>query len=139
MIELSNHFLWSCHQTTHIILNSICVLLPIKIIWWGFAENFKSIESKTWYFFTSRSRKYANGGRPNRSAASGYWKATGSDQEILDREKKRIGYKKSLVFNEGRQPSKNKTGWMMHEYRIDDSHMPVNPADKTMLVSKFTL
>ncbi|KAL3536286.1 hypothetical protein ACH5RR_004747 [Cinchona calisaya] len=36
-----------------------------------------------WYFFTPRDRKYPNGMRPNRMAASGYWKATGTDKPIL--------------------------------------------------------
>ncbi|KAG1331572.1 hypothetical protein COCNU_02G015400 [Cocos nucifera] len=73
------------------------------------AEKFKSIVKDVWYVFTSRNRKYANGGRPDRSAGSGYWKATGSDQEIVDKAEQRIGYKKALVYHEGRQPSKDKT------------------------------
>ncbi|CAL5423696.1 unnamed protein product [Camellia sinensis] len=35
-----------------------------------------------WYFFTPRDRKYPNGVRPNRMAASSYWKARGTDKPI---------------------------------------------------------
>nr|XP_010927035.1 NAC transcription factor 32-like [Elaeis guineensis] len=90
-------------------------------------------EEGNWYIFTQRIRKYANGGRPNRSAGLGYWKATSSDQKILDREGKKIGYKKSLVYHEGKQPYGEKTGWVMQEYKIDESQKPIKA--KSMVVS----
>ncbi|XP_022746670.1 NAC domain-containing protein 2-like [Durio zibethinus] len=72
-----------------------------------------------WYFFSPRERKYPNGARPNRAAASGYWKATGTDKPILtSRGTKSIGVKKALVFYEGRPPKGTKTEWIMHEYRL---------------------
>ncbi|KAI4350386.1 hypothetical protein L6164_004845 [Bauhinia variegata] len=37
---------------------------------------------KEWYFFSPRDRKYPNGARPNRAAASGYWKATDNNKPI---------------------------------------------------------
>ncbi|XVE61729.1 hypothetical protein DITRI_Ditri06bG0063100 [Diplodiscus trichospermus] len=72
-----------------------------------------------WYFFSPRDRKYPNGARPNRAAASGYWKATGTDKPILTScGTKSIGVKKALVFYKGRPPKGTKTEWIMHEYRL---------------------
>lgn len=80
---------------------------------------------KEWYFFSHRDRKYPNGARPNRSAGSGYWKATGTDKAIVGQggsggNLQQIGVKKALVFY-ARQPSSSrgtKTNWIMHEYRL---------------------
>ncbi|XP_022730122.1 NAC transcription factor 32-like [Durio zibethinus] len=74
-----------------------------------------------WYFFSPRDRKYPNGERPNRAAASGYWKATGTDKPILTSSgTKNIGVKKALVFYIGRPPKGVKTEWIMNEYRLLD-------------------
>lgn len=75
-----------------------------------------------WYFFSPRDRKYPNGGRPNRAAASGYWKATGTDKPILaSGESRSIGVKKALVFYTGRPTKSAKTDWIMNEYRLLDT------------------
>ncbi|XP_022743957.1 NAC domain-containing protein 2-like [Durio zibethinus] len=72
-----------------------------------------------WFFFSPRDRKYPNGARPNRAAASGYWKATGTDKPILTScGTKSIGVKKALAFYKGRPPKGIKTEWIMHEYRL---------------------
>ncbi|XP_078445334.1 NAC domain-containing protein 2-like [Wolffia australiana] len=76
---------------------------------------------KEWYFFSPRDRKYPNGARPNRAAASGYWKATGTDKPIVAK-RENIGVKKALVFYKGRPPKGIKTDWIMHEYRLVDDH-----------------
>ncbi|OWM91182.1 NAC transcription factor 56-like [Punica granatum] len=76
-----------------------------------------------WFFFSPRNRKYPNGARPNRAAASGYWKATGIDKPILNSNGSQcLGVKKALVFYRGRPPKGSKTDWMMHEYRLIDDH-----------------
>uniref|UniRef100_A0ACD5VU72 Uncharacterized protein n=1 Tax=Avena sativa TaxID=4498 RepID=A0ACD5VU72_AVESA len=79
-----------------------------------------------WYFFSPRDRKYPNGTRPNRAAGSGYWKSAGTDKPIHDGAiGKGVGVKKALVFYQGRAPRGNKTGWVMHEYRIADDPLAV--------------
>ncbi|EEF36957.1 NAC transcription factor 47 [Ricinus communis] len=97
---------------------------------------------KEWYFFSPRDRKYPNGARPNRAAASGYWKATGTDKVIVASTvaaggvvQENIGVKKALVFYKGRPPKGIKTNWIMHEYRLADAptcnHKPVRPKDSS--------
>ncbi|CAO2199762.1 unnamed protein product [Urochloa humidicola] len=71
-----------------------------------------------WFFFSPRDRKYPNGARPNRTAGSGYWKATGTDKPILGPGARCLGVKKALVFYQGRSPKGTKTQWVMHEYRL---------------------
>jgi hypothetical protein len=75
---------------------------------------------REWYFFSPRDRKYPNGARPNRAAASGYWKATGTDKPIFmsNNGQSKVGVKKALVFYRGKAPKGEKTNWIMHEYRL---------------------
>nr|AIS36127.2 NAC transcription factor 47-1 [Brassica napus] len=82
---------------------------------------------KEWYFFSPRDRKYPNGARPNRAAASGYWKATGTDKLIAVPNggvNENIGIKKALVFYRGKPPKGVKTNWIMHEYRLAETLSP---------------
>ncbi|XVF25738.1 hypothetical protein REPUB_Repub13aG0239600 [Reevesia pubescens] len=76
-----------------------------------------------WFFFSPRDRKYPNGTRPNRAAASGYWKATGTDKPIITSVGSEcLGMKKALVFYKGRPTKGVKTDWMMIEYRLLDDY-----------------
>ncbi|XP_022873980.1 NAC domain-containing protein 55-like [Olea europaea var. sylvestris] len=96
------------------------------------------------YFFTSRTRKYHKGGRPDRTAADGYWKATGGDI-IVRSNGQEVGRKKVLVYYERKSDNNNKgtkTNWIIHEFTIHQmkdvacSSTNAIPDDKTMVFKK---
>ena len=84
-----------------------------------------STPQNDWYFFSHKDKKYPTGTRTNRATAAGFWKATGRDK-IIYTGSKRIGLRKTLVFYKGRAPHGQKSDWIMHEYRLDDSDRDIN-------------
>lgn len=88
----------------------------------AFAEMCKigSTPQNDWYFFSHKDKKYPTGTRTNRATAAGFWKATGRDK-IIYSGFRRIGLRKTLVFYKGRAPHGQKSDWIMHEYRLDES------------------
>ncbi|XP_022995651.1 NAC domain-containing protein 12-like [Cucurbita maxima] len=89
---------------------------------WDIQEKCKigSTPQNDWYFFSHKDKKYPTGTRTNRATAAGFWKATGRDK-IIYTGSRRIGLRKTLVFYKGRAPHGQKSDWIMHEYRLDDS------------------
>ncbi|ONK70782.1 uncharacterized protein A4U43_C04F1480 [Asparagus officinalis] len=103
-------------------------------------------QEKSWYFFTSRNRKYEKGSRPDRAASGGYWKATAADTDIQEMEggrRMKIGGKKPLVFMEIENCRTRKgdqgtpTEWMMHEFKIEESKQPIK--NGRMLLDDYVL
>ncbi|XP_074314125.1 protein BEARSKIN2-like [Silene latifolia] len=92
---------------------------------WDLQERCKigTTPQNEWYFFSHKDRKYPTGSRTNRATNAGFWKATGRDKCIRNTFKK-IGMRKTLVFYRGRAPHGQKSDWIMHEYRLEDSDDP---------------
>ncbi|CAL4917161.1 unnamed protein product [Urochloa decumbens] len=83
------------------------------------------LTSEEWYFFSFRDRKYATGSRTNRATKTGYWKATGKDRLVHETGTRAlVGMRKTLVFYRGRAPNGQKTGWVMHEFRLETPNSP---------------
>lgn len=80
-------------------------------------------EDRVWYFFNAPVSKYANSKRINRTTNSGFWKCTGKDRVIWDKQGKKIGFKKNLVFHKGRVPNGIRTNWVIHEYHSDNAFL----------------
>ncbi|KAL4588052.1 hypothetical protein LXL04_000930 [Taraxacum kok-saghyz] len=79
------------------------------------------LNASEWYFFSFRDRKYATGYRTNRATKTGYWKATGKDKTVVDpKTGALVGMRKTLVFYKNRAPNGIKTGWIMHEFRLEN-------------------
>uniref|UniRef100_A0A7N0UA59 NAC domain-containing protein n=1 Tax=Kalanchoe fedtschenkoi TaxID=63787 RepID=A0A7N0UA59_KALFE len=73
-------------------------------------------DTEQWFFFAPRQHREAQGGRPNRTTASGYWKATGSPGYVYSTDNRAIGVKRTMVFYTGKAPTGTKTKWKINEY-----------------------
>ncbi|KAL4377847.1 hypothetical protein GQ457_02G003960 [Hibiscus cannabinus] len=122
--ELVCHYLYK-KITKEDVLKGTLVEIDLHICEpWQLPEVAK-LNANEWYFFSFRDRKYATGFRTNRATTSGYWKATGKDRTVVDpRTQEIVGMRKTLVFYKNRAPNGIKTGWIMHEFRLETPHMP---------------
>nr|GLL43212.1 NAC domain-containing protein 90 [Ipomoea trifida] len=94
-------------------------------------------DMEQWFFFVPRQEREARGGRPCRTTATGYWKATGSPSYVYSSGNKVIGVKKSMVFYNGKAPCGRKTKWKMNEYRaIEEVVLPAT-SSSTATVPKL--
>nr|UBT01647.1 NAC transcription factor 43 [Litchi chinensis] len=76
-------------------------------------------KDQVWYFFNVLDKKFKSGARMNRTTGTGYWKSTGKDHEIRHNTQL-VGMKKTLVFHNRHVSDKQRTNWVMHEYRLVD-------------------
>ncbi|XP_015166501.1 protein CUP-SHAPED COTYLEDON 3-like [Solanum tuberosum] len=122
-----------CHYLYNKIANEEGLVLNFSLVEidlhtcepWQLPEVAK-LNSSEWYFFSFRDRKYTTGFRANRATTSGYWKATGKDRTVLDPQTHNvIGMRKTLVFYKNRAPNGIKTDWIMHEFRLENPHIPL--------------
>ncbi|MED6206827.1 hypothetical protein PIB30_030388, partial [Stylosanthes scabra] len=123
--ELVCHYLYKKITNDQLLKATALVEIDLHICEpWQLPEVAK-LNGNEWYFFSFRDRKYATGFRTNRATTSGYWKATGKDRTVHDPlTHEVVGMRKTLVFYRNRAPNGIKTGWIMHEFRLETPHMP---------------
>ncbi|KAL9231211.1 hypothetical protein vseg_006466 [Gypsophila vaccaria] len=123
--ELVGYYLKRKVEKLEIELEVIPVIEFYKYDPWELPDrSFLPKRDMEWYFFSPRDRKYPNGSRTNRATKAGYWKATGKDRKVVCESETEsenvIGFRKTLVFYQGRAPLGHRTAWMMYEYRLCD-------------------
>ncbi|XP_021852891.1 NAC domain-containing protein 71 isoform X1 [Spinacia oleracea] len=122
--ELVGYYLKRKVQGEEIELEVIPVIDFYKFDPWELPDkSFLPKRDMEWFFFYPRDKKYPNGSRSNRATRAGYWKATGKDRKVVC-ESSMTGYRKTLVFYQGRAPLGSRTDWVMHEYRLCDEMSP---------------
>nr|UBT01675.1 NAC transcription factor 71 [Litchi chinensis] len=78
-------------------------------------------DDRVWYFFTAPHYMDAKKTRINRKTPAGFWKVTGKDRLVRDRNGREIGLKRTLVFHTGRSPHGVGTCWAMQEFHYKDA------------------
>ncbi|EPS66983.1 hypothetical protein M569_07796 [Genlisea aurea] len=88
------------------------------------------LNSNGWYFTCRERREYGNEDGINRATMTGFWKSTGNDETIVDKNTGDVGMKKTLVFYTNGSPDAVMTSWTMYEYRLQ------NPVDNNWVLCK---
>ncbi|RRT48486.1 hypothetical protein B296_00053071 [Ensete ventricosum] len=98
-------------------------------------------DGEQWFFFCPMQESEAHGGRPTRTTASGYWKATGSPTRVYSSMNRVMGMKRTMVFYLGRAPNGTKTQWKMNEYRAreEGATSTIHSSAELKFRSEFTL
>ncbi|XP_011083034.1 NAC domain-containing protein 21/22 isoform X1 [Sesamum indicum] len=123
--ELVCHYLYNRITNQQLLINATLVDIDLHTCEPWQLPDVAKLNSNEWYFFSFRDRKYATGFRTNRATTSGYWKATGKDRAVLDPQTLAVvGMRKTLVFYKNRAPNGTKTGWIMHEFRLENPNLP---------------
>ncbi|PIA55644.1 hypothetical protein AQUCO_00700156v1 [Aquilegia coerulea] len=71
------------------------------------------------YFFTDNHRRYLMDNQTICQTSGGYWKVTGTDNQILGTNDDIIAYKKVLVFYWGKFPNGQMSNYVVEEYRLN--------------------
>ncbi|KAK8546269.1 hypothetical protein V6N12_027064 [Hibiscus sabdariffa] len=111
------------------LLNSSLILLSLVhflLLYAEFSVTLCHKDPEQWFFFVPRNESEARGGRPKRLTDSGYWKATGSPGFVYASDGRPIGFKRTMVFYNGKAPGGTKTDWKMNEYKAFEGE--VSPA-----------
>ncbi|KAK4264176.1 hypothetical protein QN277_025385 [Acacia crassicarpa] len=134
--ELLTYYLSKKTKNAKFSARAIAEVDILKIQPWDLPSNAKMGDYE-WYFFCKRISKYQDGSKAIRATEAGYWKSSGRDQEIY-RGISLIGTMKTLVFYKGR-PRRERTGWVMHEYRLDGDlsvHNSSRPGDDEWVICR---
>ncbi|URD96668.1 (No apical meristem) protein [Musa troglodytarum] len=73
--------------------------------------------AKIWYLYHSEGPRSPEGGCEIKVTRSGYWRPT--DDAKIYTGTSTIGRKTTLEFCKGKAPFGERTGWMMHEYQVE--------------------
>ncbi|KAL0461099.1 UNVERIFIED_CONTAM: NAC domain-containing protein 21/22 [Sesamum latifolium] len=123
--ELVCHYLYNKITNQQLLIHATLVDVDLHTCEPWQLPDVAKLNSNEWYFFSFRDRKYATGFRTNRATTSGYWKATGKDRAVLEPHTRAVvGMRKTLVFYKNRAPNGTKTGWIMHEFRLENPNLP---------------
>ncbi|KAI6669093.1 hypothetical protein NL676_003978 [Syzygium grande] len=121
------------HQLEGLLHDQLRQIIPVLDIYatepWNLPELSGELcreDKEQWFFFAPMQEREARGGRPSKSTAVGYWKATGSPGYVYSTDNKVIGMKKSRVFYVGKAPAGRKTKWKLNEYRAVEILSPPN-------------
>lgn len=81
---------------------------------------YKEAESCGYFFVYGKLGDEEGGGDCVRTTPGGFWKVKGTENVIMDREKREtIGFLRKMVFYRGKAPVGKKTVWVLREYRLN--------------------